>query len=50
MFDRNRVFLVANFLGVSFTFAYLGTLAAFIAVIRLAGASTSTRRVHQASC
>jgi len=37
VFDRDRVFLVANFLGVSFTFGYLGALAAFIAVIGLAG-------------
>lgn len=37
VFDRDRVFVVANFLGVSFTFGYLGALAAFIAVIGLAG-------------
>lgn len=36
VFDRDRVFLVANFLGVSFTFGFLGALAAFIAVIGLA--------------
>lgn len=36
VFDRARVFLVANFLGVSFTFGFLGALAAFIAVIGLA--------------
>ncbi len=35
--DRERVFLVANFLGVSFTFGYLGALAAFMALIGLAG-------------
>lgn len=37
VFDRDRVFVVANFLGVSFTFGYLVALAAFMAVIGLAG-------------